>query len=129
MTRLVWAVAWVMVAIWSLFAWGAYGVVSLFGGLAARNADALSSDPATVEWLFWTFSALKSLGLTTITIVWGLVSLAILAVPWLLGRLAPPPQPRPGPDTQIIYPPRPDQPVIEMPRNEPPGRRDLARRS
>jgi hypothetical protein len=86
-TRLLWAFAWVGVAIWSLFCWAAYGMVDLFGGLAARNADAITSHPETVEWLFWTFDVLRRLGLTTIVGIWGLVSLAMLAVPWLLARV------------------------------------------
>ena len=31
MSRLVWVLAWVAVAIWSLVAWGTYGLVELFG--------------------------------------------------------------------------------------------------
>jgi hypothetical protein len=82
-----------------------------------------------VEWLFWITNGLKNIGLTAILLVWGLVSLAILAVPWTLSRLAgratappprdprfvelspdeyrtvgtPPTQPRPG---HLVEPPR-----------------------
>jgi hypothetical protein len=97
-TRLLWFFAWAGVAVWSLFSFSAYGLVDLLGGLIARNADALARDPGTVEWLFWFLNGLKNLGLTAILIVWGLVSLAILAVPWffdrLLGRAAAPQPPR-----------------------------------
>jgi hypothetical protein len=95
-TRVVWVLAWVAVAIWSLVAFSAYGLLDLLGGLLARNADTLASDPPTVEWLFWVVSGLKNLGLTAILVVWGFVSLVILAVPWglsrLAGRAAPPPR-------------------------------------
>jgi hypothetical protein len=87
-TRVVWVLAWVAVAIWSLVAFSAYGLLDLLGGLLARNADTLASDPPTVEWLFWVVSGLKNLGLTAILVVWGFVSLVILAVPWALSRLA-----------------------------------------
>jgi hypothetical protein len=84
------------VAIWSLVAFSAYGLLDLLGSLLARNADTLASDPPTVEWLFWVVSGLKNLGLTAILVVWGFVSLVILAVPWGLSRLggrsAPPPR-------------------------------------
>ena len=88
MTRLLWVLAWIAVAIWSLVAFSAYGLLDLFGGLLARNADSLASDAGTVEWLFWVANGLKNLGLTAILVVWALVSLAILAVPWTLSRLA-----------------------------------------
>jgi hypothetical protein len=97
-SRLLWVSAWIGVALWSLFAFSAYGLLDLFGGLIARNADAFAGDPATVEWLFWIFNGLKNLGLTAILVVWGLVSLCFLAVPWFLdrvaGRAAPPQPPR-----------------------------------
>ena len=85
MKRLLWILAWIAVAIWSLFAWGAYGLLDVFGAFAARNADIVTGHPETVEWLSWTLMTLRSLGLGAIAIVWGLVSLLILAVPALLG--------------------------------------------
>ena len=53
MRRLLWAVAWIAVALWSLVAWGAYGLLDLFGGVAARNADIVAGNPELVEWLAW----------------------------------------------------------------------------
>jgi len=85
MKRLLWILAWAAVAIWSLFAWGAYGLLDFFGGVAARNADIVTGHPETVEWLSWALMTLRGLGLGAIVIVWGLVSLLILAVPALLG--------------------------------------------
>jgi hypothetical protein len=87
MKRLLWILAWTAVAIWSLFAWGAYGLLDFFGGVAARNADIVTGHPETVEWLSWALMTLRSLGLGAIAIVWGLVSLLILAVPALLSLL------------------------------------------
>src|SRR3712207_4878458 len=85
MRRLLWILAWIAVAVWSLFAWGAYGLLDFFGGIAARNADMVTGHPETVEWLSWALTALRGLGLGAIVVVWGLVSLLILAVPALLG--------------------------------------------
>ncbi len=85
MKRLLWILAWVAVAIWSLFAWGAYGLLDFFGGFAARNADIVTGSPEAVEWLSWALITLRGLGLGAIVFVWGLVSLLILAVPAVLG--------------------------------------------
>ena len=38
MKRLLWILAWIAVAIWSLFAWGAYGLLDVFGAFALRLA-------------------------------------------------------------------------------------------
>jgi hypothetical protein len=96
MRRLLWVLAWVAVAVWSLFAWGAYGLLDFFGGVAARNADIVTGHPETVEWLSWALAVLRSLGLGAIVFVWGLVSLLILAVPavlsLVLGRSHPEPR-------------------------------------
>jgi hypothetical protein len=85
MKRLLWILAWIAVALWSLFAWGAYGLLDFFGGLAARNADIVTGQPEAVEWLSWALMTLRGLGLGAIVVVWGLVSLLILAVPAVVG--------------------------------------------
>ena len=85
MRRLLWVFAWIAVALWSLFAWGAYGLLDFFGGVAARNADIVTGHPESVEWLSWALMTLRGLGLGAIVFVWGLVSLLILAIPAVLG--------------------------------------------
>lgn len=87
MSRLLWGLTWVGVAIWSLFAFAAYGLVDLVGQTAMRNADAFSTNPETVEWIFGLFSWGRGLSVSVILVVWGTVSLAMLAVPWLFDRL------------------------------------------
>ncbi len=87
MRRLLWAAGWVGVFFWSVFAFAAYGLVELIGGAFMRNADVFSADPGTVEWLFNVFSWLRGFSTSAILVIWGLVSLAILAVPWLFDRL------------------------------------------
>ncbi len=97
MRRLLWVLAWVSVAIWSLFAWGAYGLFDLFGGVAVRNADMVIGHPETVEWLSWALTVIRNLGLTAIVVVWAAVSLMILAVPAVLGFFLGRPKPDRGP--------------------------------
>ena len=65
MSRPLWLFAWIGVAVWSLFAFSAYGLLDLFGGMMARSAE-FARDPMTVEWLFWALNGLKNLGLTAI---------------------------------------------------------------
>lgn len=86
MLRLIWVLAWIAVAIWSLVAFAGYGLVDVLGGVLARNADAFADRPETVETLFKLLNGLKSFGLAAILVLWGAVSLAILGVPWFLGR-------------------------------------------
>ena len=89
MRRLLWVLAWIGVALWSLFAWGAYGLLDVFGDVAVRNADIVSDHPETVEWLSWGFSVLRNLGRGAIVFVWGAVSLLILAIPAVIGLILP----------------------------------------
>lgn len=87
MSRLLWVFGWVGVAIWSLFAFAAYGLLDVAGGAAMRNADMFSTDPETVEWLFRLFSWTRGVSTSVVLVVWGVVSLAILSVPWIFDRL------------------------------------------
>ena len=87
MRRLLWVLAWIAVAVWSLFAWGAYGLVDLLGGLAAGNVDALTGHPGAVESLSWLARALRGLGLFAVVAVWALLSSGILALAWVLTRV------------------------------------------
>lgn len=98
MTRLVWVAGWVAVAVWSLFAAVGYLFVDALGAVAMRNADMFSADPETVEQISTTFRWLHGLSTSIVLVVWGFVSLAILAVPWILDRAVgrrPPVQPVP----------------------------------
>ncbi len=88
MRRLVWALAWTAVAVWSLLAWGAYGLLDLVGGLAAGGAGSIAVDPGIGSVVAWIVNAIKGLGLFAIVAVWGFVSLVILAFGWLMARVA-----------------------------------------
>lgn len=96
MKRIVWAFGWAGVVVWSIVCALAYGLFDLGGRLAARNADAFSSDPETVESIFRVFSFLHSLSTSAILVVWALVSLLILAVPWIFDRMVGSPSRQPA---------------------------------
>ena len=87
MRRLVWAVGWVFVAVWSLVAWGSYGLLNVFGDFAARNADVVIDHPESVELLAWGLASLQGLGLAAIVVVWVIVSLVILAATAVLAKI------------------------------------------
>ena len=87
MRRLVWAFGWVSVAIWSLVCALAYGLFDLVGRGMMRSSDAWSSSPETVEGIFKFFSFLHSFSTGAVLVVWAIVSLAILAVPWAVDRM------------------------------------------
>ena len=93
MSRLVWFIAWAGVALWSLACAAAYGLINLFGGFAASNADWVSPDPDTVEFVNWLMLTAQSLGLASVVVIWAIVSLGILATAWLVTRLIGPPAP------------------------------------
>lgn len=122
MRGFLWLCAWVAVALWSLAAFLAYGLIDAVGDLAMRNADAFSADPETVEWIWRVFSWLHGFSTSIALVAWGVVSLAILAVPWLFDRLigrsmvlrTPPPYAgRPGPSADGVIDLAPDQYKVE----------------
>lgn len=105
MNRLLWIGGWVTTALWSLFALAAYSFVDVLGRSAMRNADMFSADPETVEWIWRMFSWGRGVSVSFILVVWGVVTLAILAVPWLFDRLtrgSAGPRDRRGPPDGVI---------------------------
>jgi hypothetical protein len=129
-SRLVWALAWIAVAIWSLVAWGTYGLVELFGDVAVRNADVVTGHPETVEFLAWALATLRSLGLVAVVVVWGLVSLLILGVAALVSRLfgRRHPAPRVPEWQQTFHVDRPAEPPRPPAGGPPSAVRDVMRR-
>lgn len=88
MRRLVWVFGWVGVAIWSLTCALAYGLFDLVGRGLMRTADSWSNSPETVEGIFKFFSFLHSFSTGAVLVTWAIVSLMILAVPWVIDRIA-----------------------------------------
>jgi hypothetical protein len=114
--RLVWALAWTAVAVWSLLAWGAYGLLDLVGGLAAGGAGTIAVDPTAGAVVSWIVNAIKGLGLFAIVAIWGFVSVVILGFGWVMARIAG------GPGTRVdvsYY--QGYNPTVQPPRTYPPG--------
>lgn len=124
MRRLLWTFGWVSVAIWSLMCALAYGLFDLVGRGFMRSADSWSSSPETVEGIWKFFSFLHSFSTGAVLVVWAIVSLMILAVPWTIDRLAGPSaargvMPAPHAGAQGAYGGRFDGPgVIDLPPDQ-----------
>lgn len=110
MKRLVWILAWTGVALWSLFALGAYGLLDLVWSATTAGADLAPREPGSfttgephpLEDLFPFLAGLRSLGGFALAAVWLVGAAAMLGGAWTLLRLnnalwvatAPPEQPR-----------------------------------
>ncbi len=86
MRRVVWILAWIGVALWSAASLGAYALVDLFGDIAYRHADVVSTDPETVVWVAWAVDLVRDLGLGALVVLWVVVALLILGVAWIITR-------------------------------------------
>ncbi len=95
MRRIVWVLAWTGVALWSLFALGAYGLLDLVwsattagADLAPRAPDSFTTgEPHPLEDLFAFFAGLKSLGGFALGAVWLVGALMMLGGAWALLRI------------------------------------------
>ena len=94
MKKLIWGLTGFALALWSLVAWIIHGLVGVAGGIVASNADILPADPLLIEWTSWLASAGTGVGEWVVVAVWGLVSLVLVALGFvvtkLLPRLSPP---------------------------------------
>lgn len=115
MRRVVWFFAWTAVAVWSLIAWGAYGLLDLVGGLAAGGAGSIAVDPTAGAAVAWVVNAVKGLGLFAIVAVWGFVSVVILAFGWIMARVAG------GPTRVDVSYYQGYNPTVHPPHTYPPG--------
>jgi len=95
MRRLVWALAWTGVVLWSLFALGAYGLLDLVWSATTAGADLTPPEPGTfttgephpLEALFPFLSGLRALGGFALGAVWLVGTLAMLGGTWVLLRI------------------------------------------
>lgn len=129
MRRFVWISTWVAVALWSLVAWAAYGMLEVGTTVLTGGADLTppppgsftTGDPPLLEPLFPLFSLAKSFGFAATLIVWGSVSALMVGAAWLLTRFMPAPKPTGTySGTYTLDPPRRPTPQIG------PRRRDHA---
>jgi hypothetical protein len=89
MKTLIWIVTAAAIAVWSLLAWIAHGLIGVAGGLAAGNADIIPADPMIVEWASWLAMAGTGVGEWLIVAIWAAVSLVLLGLGFAAGALAP----------------------------------------
>ena len=89
MKTLIWIATAVLIGLWSLVAWITHGLVGVAGSLVANNADVIPADPLLIEWASWLASAGTGVGEWLVIIVWGFVSLVILALGFAGTKLVP----------------------------------------
>jgi hypothetical protein len=95
MKTLVWILAWISVAIWSLVAWAGHGLLGFAGGMVADNADVAPVTPEGVELLSGLADWMTWAGQGAVVVVWAVGALAILGVAALVARLLRPRPPAP----------------------------------
>ena len=59
------------------------------GGLVSSNADIIPADPLLIEWASWLASAGTGVGEWLVVAVWGLVSLVLVALGFVITKLLP----------------------------------------
>lgn len=89
MKTLIWIATAVVLGLWSLVAWITHGLIGVAGSLVASNADIVPADPLLIEWASWLASAGTGVGEWLVVIVWGFVSLVILALGFVGTKLVP----------------------------------------
>ena len=87
MRNIVWVIAWLCVGLWSAVMALGYWLFNALTGFAANNADKVGGDAETVELLNWLALFLRDVGEIAAVILWAVVSLAILGIAWLIGKL------------------------------------------
>ncbi len=87
MKNIVWVIAWLCVGLWSAVAAIGYWLISALTGFAASNADKVGGDAETVELLSWLALLMQNVGEIAAVIIWAVISLAILAVAWVITKL------------------------------------------
>ena len=86
MRLLIWSVATVAVALWSLVAWAGQGLLDWSSDWAAANADQVSSVPEIVEWLSWALRSIGNASEIIVVIVWALGSVLIIGLAGIANR-------------------------------------------
>jgi hypothetical protein len=89
MKTLIWILTATVIGLWSLLAWITHGLVGVAGSLVSSNADLLPADPLLVEWASWLASAGTGVGEWLVILLWGFVSLVLLALGFVLTKLVP----------------------------------------
>jgi hypothetical protein len=87
MRTLMWTLAWIGVAIWSLIAWSGHAIIGIVGAVFGGGGTTMDFGPIGGTGLQNLVDAMADLGQGAVLVVWALVSLMILAVPAILGRI------------------------------------------
>lgn len=87
MRNIVWVIAWVCVGLWSAVAALGYWLLNALTGFAANNADKVGGDAETIELVNWLALFLQNVGEIAAVILWAVISLAILAIAWVISKL------------------------------------------
>jgi hypothetical protein len=88
MKKLIWLATFAGIAVWSLIAWAAHGLVGIAGNLASSNSDILPVPPEWIEFASWIALAGSSVGEWLVIVIWGVVSLGIAGLGFMGARLA-----------------------------------------
>lgn len=88
MRALVYVLLFGGLAVWSLLALGAHGVVAWVGDLTLGQADLFTGHPETVAWIGWVIAVLAGLGGWLVVAVWAVGVVALLVGAWFLRRFA-----------------------------------------
>jgi hypothetical protein len=86
MRLLIWSIATVAVALWSLVAWAGHGLLDWSSDWAAANADQVSSVPEIVELLSWALRSIGNASEIIVVIVWALGSILIIGLAGIANR-------------------------------------------
>lgn len=87
MQRLVWIVAAVGFALWSLFAWLGYAMLGWAGDFTASNAGHLTANTEMADWLAWAAEVIGAAGGMFIVILWLFGSAVIAVIAFGISRL------------------------------------------
>lgn len=86
MTKLIWILAVIAVAIWTLLSVGSYALLDVSAEWMTKNADVVSNHPDITGWLVWGLDLVRDIGVVVVIGVWAFVSIAIIVVAWLIQR-------------------------------------------
>ncbi len=81
--RLVWIGALLAIAMWSLLSLGSYWLVTAGADLLTGAGAMLALPPEWMQWLEWSLRLVEQFGVVLLWVVWGMVTVAILAAAWI----------------------------------------------
>jgi hypothetical protein len=86
--KIIWVIAWICVGLWTATAAVGYWIIGTVTGFAANNADKVGGSAETVEFVNWLALLLQNVGEIAAIILWAVIALAILAIAWVITKVA-----------------------------------------